>query len=144
LAYVVMVRPYEDGLVMHQLRYRDEIKPWSEVPLTKMPKPAPSELALASQVIESLRHSEFDPTQYTDEVKSRVRALIAKKAKGGEIVVPEHEAKPAIVDLMAALKASLEGEAPPKPKRANQPRKRAPRARPHARARSTRRPRTHV
>ncbi|MBA3393718.1 MAG: Ku protein [Deltaproteobacteria bacterium] len=108
--YIVMVRPYEDGLVMHQLRYPDEIKPWSEVPLGKLPKAAPAELGLAARVIDQLTHEEFDPSQYADEVKGRVRKLIAKKAKGGEITVPESAPeKPEAVDLMAALKASLGG-----------------------------------
>jgi DNA end-binding protein Ku len=108
--YMVMVRPFEDGLAMHQLRYPDEVKSWSEVPVGKLPKAAPSELALASQIIDQLRHETFDPTQYTDEVKDRVRKLIAKKAKGGEIVAPPEAPKPQVVDLMEALKASLAGE----------------------------------
>jgi DNA end-binding protein Ku len=105
--HVVMVRPYEDGLVMHQLRYPDEVKPWSEIPIGKLPKPAPSELGLATKVIDQLRHETFDPAQYTDDVKQRVRELIAEKAKGGEIVAPEHAPRPEPGDLMAALKASL-------------------------------------
>ncbi|MEO8702522.1 MAG: Ku protein [Kofleriaceae bacterium] len=109
--YVVMVRPYENGMVMHQLRYPDEIKPWSQVPLGTLPKPAGSELGLAAKVIDQLRHETFDPGQYTDEVKARVRKLIAQKAKGGEIVAPEHAEKPEIGDLMEALKASLGGAA---------------------------------
>ncbi|MDB4962618.1 MAG: Ku protein [Myxococcales bacterium] len=111
--YVVMVRPFEDGLVMHQLRYPDEVKKWSEVPVGKLPKPAPAELDLATKIIDQLRHDTFDPSQYKDEVKGRVRKLIAQKAKGGEIVAPEEVAKPEVVDLMAALKASLEGGARP-------------------------------
>lgn len=107
--YVVMLRPFEDGLVMHQLRYPDEVKPWSEVPLDKLPKPPAAELELAEKVIGSLRHDAFDPTQYTDEVKGRVRDLIAKKARGGEITAPEHAPAPRVTDLMAALKASLGG-----------------------------------
>lgn len=107
--YVVMVRPFEDGLAMHQLRYPDEVKPWSEVPVGKLPKAAPAELGLASQIISQLQHETFDPTQYTDEVKDRVRKLIAKKAKGGEIVAPEEAPKPVVTDLMEALKASLSG-----------------------------------
>jgi len=112
--YVVMVRPYEDGLAMHQLRYPDEVKSWSEVPVGTLPKAAPAELALAGQIIAQLRHDTFDPTQYTDEVKERVRKLIAKKAKGGEIVAPPEAPKPVVTDLMEALKASLAGgrEAP--------------------------------
>jgi len=111
--YVVMVRPFEDGLAMHQLRYPDEVKKWSEVPLGKLPKPASSELALAVKIVEQLRHDTFDPEQYADEVKGRVRKLIAGKAKGGEIVAPEKVERPETPDLMAALKASLEtGKAP--------------------------------
>jgi DNA end-binding protein Ku len=111
--YVVMMRPFEDGLVMHSLRYPDEVKPWSEVPMDKLPTPPRAELALAGQVIDSLRHETFDPEQYTDEVKGRVRKLIAQKAKGGEITVPEPAAPaPPVEDLMAALKASLGAEPP--------------------------------
>lgn len=110
--YMVMVRPFEDGLAMHQLRYPDEVKPWSEVPVGKLPKAAPSELALAGQIISQLEHETFDPTQYSDDVKDRVRKLIAKKAKGGEIVAPPEVEKPAVTDLMEALKASLAGEKP--------------------------------
>jgi DNA end-binding protein Ku len=107
--YVVMVRPFEDGMAMHQLRYPDEVKPWSEVPMGKLPKAAPTELKLASQIIDQLRHETFDAGQYTDEVKDRVRKLIAKKAKGGEIVAPPEAPKPVVTDLMEALKASLSG-----------------------------------
>ncbi|HEU0035455.1 MAG TPA: Ku protein [Kofleriaceae bacterium] len=158
--YVVMVRPYEDGMVMHQLRYPDEIKPWSEVPVGKLPKAAPAELGLAARVIESLTHKTFDPSQYKDEVKTRVRKLIAQKAKGGEITVPEREEKPEVTDLMAALKASLGGgalpattngrstharKAPARTKRAaHKPTRRAgTHARPHASRTSARRSRAH-
>lgn len=128
--YIVSLRPYEDGLLMHQLRYPDEVKPWSEVPMGKLPAPPASELALAQRVIDQLRHSKFDPSQYTDEVKARVRKLIAKKAKGGEILAPEVDKPAAITDLMAALKASL-GASDDKPtKRAHRP-KRAPVKRAH-------------
>jgi DNA end-binding protein Ku len=126
--YMVMVRPFEDGLAMHQLRYPDEVKSWSEVPVGKLPKAAPSELALASQIIDQLRHETFDPTQYTDEVKDRVRKLIAKKAKGGEIVAPPEAPKPQVTDLMEALKASLAGagKAPSRSSSHNGHAKRAP------------------
>lgn len=111
--HVVMVRPFENGLAMHQLRYPDEVKKWSEVPLGKLPKPASAELELAVKIVEQLRHDAFDPSQYVDEVKGRVRELVAGKAKGGEIVAPEKVERPAAPDLMAALKASLEsGKAP--------------------------------
>jgi len=110
--YVVELRAYETRLVMHQLRYPDEVKPWSEVPASAHVKTAPAELALARQVIDNLRHDTFDPSRYKDDVKQRVRALIATKAKGGEITAPPSVERPAITDLMAALKASLGAPAP--------------------------------
>lgn len=110
--YIVMVRPFQDGLVMHQLRYPDEIKEWSEVPLTRLPKPSAQELALATKIITQLEHQEFSPEQYKDTVKARVRKLIAEKAKGGKITAPPEVEKPETTDLMAALKASLEGRTP--------------------------------
>jgi DNA end-binding protein Ku len=68
-------------------------------------------------VIGQLTHEDFDPSQYADEVKGRVRKLIAQKAKTGEITVPESAPeKPEVTDLMAALKASLGGGELPKAK----------------------------
>jgi DNA end-binding protein Ku len=133
--YIVELRPHETGLVMHQLRYPDELKPWSDVPAVHHVKAAPAELALARQVIDNLRHETFDPSRYKDEVKARVRALIASKAKGGEITAPPAAERPPITDLMAALKASL-GAAHPS-KRTGAP---AETGRSARRAHATRRP----
>ncbi|HEY0191865.1 MAG TPA: Ku protein [Kofleriaceae bacterium] len=132
--YVVLLRPYETGLAMHQLRYPDEIKPWSQVPAVKHVKSAPAELALARQVIDGLRHQTFDPSQYKDEVKGRVRALVAKKAKGGEIEAPASVERAPVTDLMAALKASLGAG----PATLSKP------ARGHKAARATRSPASHT
>ncbi len=111
--YVVMLRPHDDGFALHQLRYPDEIKPWSQVLMEKLPKPAAAELAMAGKIIAELTHSAFDATAYKDEVKGRVRALIADKAKHGAIEVPEPATAAATqpADLMAALVASLGGGA---------------------------------
>jgi DNA end-binding protein Ku len=136
--YIVMLRPFEDGLAIHQLRYADEIKSWREVPIAKLPKPTASELALAQQVIEQLRRDEFDPTQYKDEVKGRVHELIAKKAKGGAIVAPPEAPKPVVTDLMAALKASLAGAGKAPAAEGRGHRRRAARHRPHPARASTR------
>jgi DNA end-binding protein Ku len=156
--YVTEVRPFETGLVMHQLRYADEVKPWSEVDVGQLPKPTSAELDLADKLIEQLQHDAFDPTAYKDEVKDRVRELIARKAEGGEIAVPERVTPAATTDLMAALKASLEGKAPVRRNGARahgkrgarraQPGDHAPRATRAAahtrRSRSSKRPRPHV
>jgi DNA end-binding protein Ku len=105
--YIVELLPYETGLAMLQLRYADELKPWSEVPAPAQVKPSAAELALASKIIDNLRRATFDPSRYHDEVKHRVRDLIASKAKGGEIVARPSAERPPVTDLMAALKASL-------------------------------------
>jgi DNA end-binding protein Ku len=138
--YIVELRPYETGLVMHQLRYVDEVKAWSEVPISRHTRAAPAELALARQFIDSLRHETFDPARYKDEVKARVRALIARKAKGGEITTPPSVERPPVTDLMAALKASLGAQSGTKRKRPARASRTTPRAsRAHNGERRTRR-----
>jgi DNA end-binding protein Ku len=104
--YVVMLRPFEDGLIMHQLRYPDEIKAWSEVPVKEAAKVSSDEIELATRIIGQITKETFDPSQYTDEVKERVRAMIRDKAKGKELEMPAPTERK-MVDLMEALKASL-------------------------------------
>jgi DNA end-binding protein Ku len=109
-SYVVMVRPFETGLALHQLRYADEIKPWSAAGVADLPAPTASELTLARQLIGQLEHAKLDMSAYRDDVKDRVRELLATKAKTGEAITsPEAPAPTNIPDLMAALKASLGG-----------------------------------
>ncbi len=108
--YLVELRPYQTGLAMFQLHYADEVKPWSEVPAPARGKSSTAELALARKVIDNLRRATFDPSRYKDEVKARVRELIAQKAKGGEILAPPSVEREPVADLMAALKASLAGD----------------------------------
>lgn len=105
--YIVCLRPFQGGLIMHQLRYAQEVKPWSEVPVGDLPEPKPAELGLAKQIIQQIAHETFAPEQYKDEVQERMRALIQQKIEGHEItVVPEAPAGK-VIDLMEALKASL-------------------------------------
>jgi DNA end-binding protein Ku len=105
--YVVAVRPYHDGLVMHQLRYADEVKAWSEVPMPDLPEVKPAELALARQIISQITVAEFDNKKYKDEVKGRMLELIQGKIDGQEITAAPEAPQGKIIDLMEALKASL-------------------------------------
>jgi DNA end-binding protein Ku len=128
--YLVLLRPFEDGLVMQQLRYADEIRSFSEVERGDS-KPSEKELALARKLIEQISSDEFHPEAYEDEVKKRVEEVIARKVEGEEVTyaeAPEPQAK--IIDLMEALKASLESKGASErvgPKRAasKRPRKKA-------------------
>jgi DNA end-binding protein Ku len=105
--YVVAVRPYQNGLVVHQLRYADEVKAWAEVPIPDLPELKPAELALAQQLIAQITHETFDANRYKDEVKARILELIQAKVDGQEITAAPEAPQGKIIDLMEALKASL-------------------------------------
>ena len=112
--YLVLLRPFEDGLVMQQLRWQDEIKSFEEIERIDATL-TDAELQLAVQLIEQIAADEFHPENYGDEVKKRVEELIAKKVEGEEITFSEAEEPTGkIIDLMEALKASLEGGGPKK------------------------------
>ncbi len=110
--YIVMIRPVDtglvEGLVMQQLLYAGEVRNINDIDIPKMDV-RPQELKLAQQLIEQQSVDKFDPTQYTDEVRARVEAAVQKKVEGQEITtaeVPEQGAQ--VIDLMDALRASLE------------------------------------
>jgi DNA end-binding protein Ku len=108
--YLVMLRPSGDGrgLVLQELLYADEVRSISDVPLPDTHVREP-ELKLAKQLIDQITTDTFDPTQFHDEVRERIHSDIEKKVKGQDISESEPaQAEPArIIDLMAALKASL-------------------------------------
>ena len=106
--YLVMLRPFASGLLMQQLKYEDELKSFDEVPLGDETELKPGELELAVQLIEQIANDEFQPDQYTDEVRRRLWQAIQNKIDGREVAEDETEAPQAqIIDLMEALKASL-------------------------------------
>jgi DNA end-binding protein Ku len=116
--YIVCLRPFQNGLIIHQLRYSQEVKPWSEVPIGELPEVKPAELGLAKQIIEQIAHETFTPESYRDEVTARMKQLIDKKIEGQEITVAPEAPAGKVIDLMEALKASLgmaKGEAERKP-----------------------------
>jgi DNA end-binding protein Ku len=105
--YLVLLRPFEEGLIMQQLRYPEEIRAFSEVPVGEAEVKA-AELKLALQLVDQIASETFKPARYKDEVSARVRELIERKVAGEDIVsAPEEAPKAQIIDLMAALKASL-------------------------------------
>jgi len=105
--YIVSLRPFNNGLIMHQLRYAEEVKPWADVPLPELPELKPAELGLAKQIIQQIAHETFAPEQYKDDVQARMRELIAKKVEGQEITMTPEAPTGKVIDLMEALKASL-------------------------------------
>jgi DNA end-binding protein Ku len=105
--YLVMVRPMENGLVMEQLHYPDELRAFSEVPIEDADV-KPAELKLATQLVEQAASDAFNPESYKDEVRERMLALIQRKVEGEDITLaPTAEPEHKIIDIMEALKASL-------------------------------------
>jgi DNA end-binding protein Ku len=106
--YLVLVRPFQGGLILEQLHYADELRSFDEVERTDA-KVSDAELALAEKLIEQIAVDEFQPDKYEDAVKKRMEQVIAQKVEGQEVTfveAPEPQGK--IIDLMEALRASLE------------------------------------
>lgn len=104
--YLVLIRPLENGIVMQQLLYADEVRQLSEVPLGDV-EVKDGELALAKQLVEQIAADEFHPENYEDEVRKRMQAAIDRKIEGQEITTAPEQPRAQIIDLMEALKASL-------------------------------------
>jgi DNA end-binding protein Ku len=106
--YIVMIRPVEEGLIMQQLLYAGEVRSIKEIEIPKT-EVKPAELKLAKQLIDAQASDTFDPSVYTDEVATRIEAAIGKKVEGQEITLTEAPQGGAqVIDLMEALRASLE------------------------------------
>lgn len=106
--YLVALRPSDGRLVMHQLLHRDEVRPLSEVPAPER-EAREAELKLARELVQRLAADEFDPGRYKDRVRERVRELIERKVGGEDITeAPAASPRGQVIDLMEALKASLE------------------------------------
>jgi len=110
--YIVLIRPIDtglvEGLVMQQLLYAAEVRSINDVDIPKTDV-KPAELKLAQQLIEQQSSDKFDPSAYTDEVRARIESAIQKKVEGQEITLAEAPQQGAqVIDLMEALRASLE------------------------------------
>ena len=105
---LVLVRPAQDGLMLHTMYFADEVRDFGEIEKGKSVKLREGELGLAERLIGELSHDEFKPEQYEDEYRSRVLDLASSKVEGKEITAVEPEAQRAqVIDLMDALKQSL-------------------------------------
>jgi DNA end-binding protein Ku len=109
-ANIVMLRPVENVMMMQQLHFAAEVRASSEIEVPQQDVKA-AELNLAKQLIEQQASSKFDASTYVDEVKGRIEAAIQKKVEGQEISfaeTPTESSEGKVIDLMEALRASLE------------------------------------
>jgi len=107
--YLIKVQPREKGLIMYTLRHASEIRSMDAIEeLADMPAEVkPQEVALARQVMGTFE-GELDFAAYKDEYQEGLRDIIDAKVAGREIVAPEVEAPPKVVNLMEALRKSLD------------------------------------
>ena len=105
---LVALRAYQRSLVMHQLKYLDEIRPMDEVGgLDSSQKIDANELSLGKTLVENLTAEEFDPGQYSDAYTKELEKLIEAKSRGEKVTVKEEEKPEETTDLLKALKASI-------------------------------------
>src|SRR5437762_1295904 len=107
--YLVKVQPRERGLVMYTLRHANEIRSMDAIDeFAEMPeKVKPDEVKLAKQVMGTFE-GDVDLNSYRDDYQVGLREIIDAKIEGREIVAPEVEAPPKVVNLMEALRRSLD------------------------------------
>ena len=117
---LLAVIPTDVGILIETLFYADEIK---ELPKEySHPAVSEAELAMAKTLINSM-NQEFQPELYKDEYQERLKALIEQKIAGKEIVSAKQEEQGNVIDLMEALKASIEQAGSNKPKRGGRSKK---------------------
>lgn len=116
--HIVVLRPSSQGLAMHQLFFKDEVRTIRDIALPELPKVSAAELKLARMLVDQLAGERFDPDAYRDEFRERVEAAIQKKIRSGkEITAIQAPSRGVtgtgnVVDLMEVLKKSLDRRGP--------------------------------
>lgn len=111
--HLVVLRPFRNGLVLHTMFYADEVRDFGALEIEEA-EVREKELKLAEMLIEELSEEAFDPLRYKDEYRQRVLDKIEAKTKGAQIVSESREESRTgeVVDIMEALRRSLEGARP--------------------------------
>lgn len=104
---LVLIRPYKDGLLLHQMFYADEVRAFDEVETGATFEFKEIERDLAKKLIAELSTENFEPAKYHDEYVDRVRAAVDQKVAGQEVHLVQEVPKAQIIDLFEALKQSL-------------------------------------
>ena len=105
---LVLIRPSQNGLMLHTMYFADEIRDFGEVDKGEDAKLKPGELELASRLLAELTNEKFEPGKYADEYRTRVLEVVEQKVEGREVTSHAPQAQRAqVIDLMDALKQSL-------------------------------------
>jgi DNA end-binding protein Ku len=115
--YLVAVKPYDRGIVMYTLHHAAEIRGLDAVEELNSvaTKVKPEEIKLAKQVIETF-DAPLNLKDYKDEYREGLQNIIDAKIAGEEVVAPEVEEPPKVVNLMEALRKSLDSVGTPRKK----------------------------
>jgi DNA end-binding protein Ku len=105
---LVLIRPSQDGLMLHTMYFADEIRDFGEVDKGEDAKLKPGELDLAERLVGELTSEKFSPEKYDDEYRGRVLGAVESKVEGKEVtsLAPQAQ-RTQVIDLMDALKQSL-------------------------------------
>jgi len=108
--HLVIVRPYEKGLILHTMFYADEVRDFDAIDLESS-HVTDKEIKLAEMLINELSEKKFDPLRYKDEYRDRLLDRIRAKSHGKPIVseTKEEEKGGEVIDIMEALRRSLQG-----------------------------------
>ncbi|MCA9751753.1 MAG: Ku protein, partial [Gemmatimonadetes bacterium] len=120
---MVAIRPLEDLLVMNVLQYAEKVRqPGEFADGVKATKITAEEKKLTKMLVDATKREDFDYAQWKDEYVGEMRALIELKIEGQEVVAAPDVEEPKVINLMEALKASVEGArkaAPAAPRQAS-------------------------
>ena len=105
---LVLIRPSQEGLMLHTMYFADEIRDFGEVDKGADARLKPGELDLAERLVGELTSEKFQPERYTDEYRDRVLQVVESKVEGKEVtsLAPQAQ-RTQVIDLMEALKQSL-------------------------------------
>ena len=108
--HLVVLRPYMSGLVLHTMYYADEVRDFDAIEVEDAAVKE-KEVKLAEMLIDELSEKKFNALQYKDEYRERLMGKIRDKSKGKAIVAEEKEEEKGgeVIDIMEALRRSLEG-----------------------------------
>jgi len=105
---LVLLRPYKNGLLLHQMFYANEVRSFEEVDTGATFQFKDVERNLAEKLIAELSTDTFQPDKYKDEYAGRVLAAVEQKAAGQQIQGADEVPRAQVIDLFEALKQSLE------------------------------------
>jgi DNA end-binding protein Ku len=107
---LVLVRPSKGGLMLHTMYFADEVRDFGEIEKGEGASVKTGELALALRLIQELTADKFQPERYHDDYRERVLGAVEQKVEGKEVTATGPQVqRTQVIDLMDALKKSLEG-----------------------------------